>query len=78
MALLPKVSRYVKFPLETKAGTIQKIEDLEVGHMLWQLNAVGAERSLVRIVERLKRARDSLAHLKPLPRDFCLHPDIMG
>lgn len=77
-ALLPKVRRYVRMPLETYAGTIHRIEDLEVGHMLWRLNAEGAERSLIRTVDRLKRARDALAHLEPLPLELALHPELLS
>jgi len=77
-ALLPRVKRYVSFPIKTNTGTVERLEDLEVGHMLWQLNASGAELSLIRTVTTLKRARDSLAHLKPLPKEMCFHSDLIG
>jgi hypothetical protein len=76
--LLPRVAPYINFPLQTSSGTVTQLEDLEIGQMSWQLHAARAERGLIRIVDRLKTARDSLAHLQPLSREACFHGDLIG
>lgn len=78
--LLSDLDAYLSIPFTTGYGEVITLkEDLELGHILWQLSQLqrsGRRDSriiqAVQTIHRLKKMRDTLAHLKVLEEDELL------
>lgn len=75
--LLPKLRGLVQFPLLTADGQVERIEDLSIGQLSWALRDANLSSMTLQTIARLRRARNLLAHLQPLPPELALHEDLM-
>jgi hypothetical protein len=66
--LLKKYAKNLDIPFTTNNGeVIHDLYDLEIGHIEWLLTSVsGISREEMEAISDLKRARNSLSHLKPV------------
>jgi len=75
--LLPKLRGHIRFPVMTDGGQVDRIEDLSIGQLDWALRGTSASIGARQTIGRLRRARNLLAHLQPLPAELALHDDLM-
>lgn len=66
---------HLRVPFNTDAGRIDRVEDLEIGHIWYQLRERKLDQRLLRRVERIRDARNCLAHLEPLRAAWLLAED---
>lgn len=74
-SLIPQLSKFLSLPFETTSGVlIQDPLELELGHIL-QLLFLSTERpspKLYKTLTCIKKIRDVLAHLQPVPSELIL------
>jgi len=76
--LLPRLNGYIRFPLLTDAGQVDRIQDLGIGQIAWAVRDSRIDPSTKKTIGRLREARNRLAHLQPLPPELALHDDLIG
>lgn len=75
--LLPKLRGLIQFPVITEGGQVDRIEDLSIGQLDWALRGANVSSITRQAIARLRRARNLLAHLQPLPAELALNDDLM-
>lgn len=75
--LLPKLRGLIQFPVITDGGQVDRIEDLSIGQLDWALRGANVSSVTRQTIARLRRARNLLAHLQPLPPELALNDDLM-
>lgn len=75
--LLQKLRGLIQFPVITDGGPVDRIEDLSIGQLDWALRGTNASSMTRQTIARLRRARNLLAHLQPLPLELALNDDLM-
>lgn len=73
LELLAHVRPFLSLPVQTEFGVISDPRDLEIGQLAHQVRRSGAEAKLKAKVERLRLARNKLAHMEPLETAAALH-----
>jgi hypothetical protein len=76
--VIPQVRGYLRFPLETTYGRVDRAEDLEVGQLLYFLRGKNIRPSLWRLLGLLTEMRHALAHLEPVPLRCLCAEEVLG
>lgn len=76
--LLPRLSGHIRFPLETDTGRVDRLQDLGIGQIAWAIRSSRLDPSTKQTINRLREARNRLAHLQPLSPELALHEDLIG
>jgi len=65
-------------PFRTGYGDICKEDDLEISHLCYmaKCNKIAMDRSSIRVLEKLRDMRNSLAHLETIPQE-CLNDTLL-
>jgi hypothetical protein len=77
LRLLNELRRYLSVPLETPLGRITDLRDLELGHLISQLQGARVPGESWRLLRCLKGMRDSLAHLEPVRSGVLLSAEVL-
>lgn len=65
--IIERVRSYIRLPLETQFGRIERAEDLEVSHLRQTLRGCHIPSKTWKLLNRIVQMRHSLAHLEPVP-----------
>ncbi|MBX7259850.1 MAG: hypothetical protein U1F48_10120 [Burkholderiales bacterium] len=76
--LLPRLQAFVSLPVELDDGKFERLQDLSIGQLAFVLRGAGIDARTRRTIERLREARNLLAHLQPLSAWLALHEDLIG
>ena len=76
--IIPQLRGYIRFPVETTYGTVDNMEDLELGQLLYFLRGKRIPPRLWRLLNLLTEMRRSLAHLEPVPLRSLLAEEILN
>lgn len=72
LQIAPQVGAFLRFPIETTYGSVQCVEDLEVGQLVHFLRGKKVPPRVWQLLNLLRDMRHSLAHLRPVsPSTLC-------
>lgn len=76
--ILERLKGVLKVPFQTDFGVISDWQDLEIGHIEYQIsnNGIVVNSNIIRLVRRLKEIRNSLSHLEPISSELLLCHEI--
>jgi hypothetical protein len=78
-SLLHRARKFLRFPIVVNGEEVVSADDLEVGALHFHLRAARCTDSdLVRQLDKLRRARNALAHIVPVETNLLFDPQVHG